>query len=552
MRRLNPFPIRQDSADVYTRDGVPLATDLYYPDTGEPLPALLLRQPYGRKIASTVVYAHPRWYAQQGYLVVIQDVRGRGDSGGEFRLFENEIQDGADTLEWVANLPQCNGAVGMYGFSYQGMTQLYSAASQSSCLKAICPAMMAWDLRRDWAYENGAFCWQLNLTWATQLALESARRRGNIGAHQALKNAFAAPSFNGAVPVQSDTLQTWAPESFYWDWIRDDPDYWSALSPQDLLPSLSIPTLQIGGWFDPHLRGNLALYQALKEGNCPQKLIIGPWGHLPWGRRTGQKDYGPEAVSPVDWWQVDWFNAHLKGQTNALSESPSLHLFEMGSNRWLNLEDFPQCRQTWFFSGNGLAAIQGGDLTPKLGLTGADTWVHDPGRPVPALGGHASFPSGAWERGSLDSRSDVLTYTSAPLTEPLRLCGASQVRLWLESDCPSFDLSAVLSEVTPQGEVWPLAQSYGTFAGEPGALQEIILNLQAVCAQIPPGNALRLSLSGAAFPAYPVNPGTGEKPTESRLIDQKVITLTLHSGKSYPTALVLPLLDLATAYTDLG
>ncbi|MBJ7901603.1 MAG: CocE/NonD family hydrolase [Cyanobacteria bacterium RI_101] len=538
-----PLPIRQDSVYFYTRDSVRLDADLYYPDTEEPLPALLMRQPYGRKIASTVVYAHPRWYAQQGYLVAIQDVRGRGTSEGEFRLFEAEIEDGADTLEWLANLPQCNGVVGMYGFSYQGMTQLYSAVSPSPYLKALCPAMMAWDLRRDWAYENDAFCWQSNLTWALQLEMETARRRGDVEAYQALKEAFAAPGFNDPVPVQSEVLKTWAPESFYWDWLRDDGDYWRALSPCHLLPSLSLPTLQIGGWFDPHLRGNLALYQALKERNCPQKLIIGPWGHLPWGRRGGQKDYGPDAVSPVDQWQIDWFNAHLKGQTSAFSESPPLRLFEMGPNQWLNLEDFPEGRRTWFLSAQGLAAIRGGDLRPEPGLTSADTWVHDPTRPLPALGGHGAIPGGAWERGHLDSRTDILTYTSAPLTAPLRLCGAPQVFLWVESDGPSFDLSVILAEVSPQGAVWPLAQTYGVFEGKPGVPKEITLTLQAVCAQLSPGSALRLSLGGAAFPAYPVNPGTGDNPRESPAIERRVLTFALYSGEDYPATLVLPSLD---------
>ncbi|RMD72145.1 MAG: CocE/NonD family hydrolase, partial [Cyanobacteria bacterium J149] len=129
-----------------TRNGIKLVSDIYRPNTSEKLPVLLMRQPYGRAIASTVVYAHPRWYANHGYIVVIQDVRGRGDSEGEFRLFESEIEDGYDTLDWIANLEGSNGNVGMYGFSYQGMTQLYCAISQHPALKTICPAMIGYDL----------------------------------------------------------------------------------------------------------------------------------------------------------------------------------------------------------------------------------------------------------------------------------------------------------------------------------------------------------------------------------------------------------------------
>ncbi|HSM82762.1 MAG TPA: CocE/NonD family hydrolase, partial [Nodosilinea sp.] len=134
---------------------IDLVADVYYPVGAGPFPVLLMRQPYGRAIASTVVYAHPRWYASHGYIVVIQDVRGRGSSGGEFDLFRHEAADGLATVQWAAQLPQSSGAVGMYGFSYQGMTQLYAAAQQPPALKALAPAMVGYDLYADWAYENG-------------------------------------------------------------------------------------------------------------------------------------------------------------------------------------------------------------------------------------------------------------------------------------------------------------------------------------------------------------------------------------------------------------
>ncbi|MFM7441442.1 MAG: CocE/NonD family hydrolase, partial [Snowella sp.] len=136
---------------MYAGDGVRLDADIYRPQSSEKFPVLLMRQPYGRKIASTVVYAHPQWYASQGYIVVIQDVRGRGTSQGEFALFAKEIEDGFDTLTWAAELSGSTGEVGMYGFSYQGMTQLYAAATKHSALKVICPSMIAYDLYHDWA-----------------------------------------------------------------------------------------------------------------------------------------------------------------------------------------------------------------------------------------------------------------------------------------------------------------------------------------------------------------------------------------------------------------
>jgi putative CocE/NonD family hydrolase len=138
-----------------TRDGIRLDADVYRPAGEGPFPVLLMRQPYGRKIASTVVYAHPSWYAAHGYIVAIQDVRGAGTSEGIFKLFENERADGADALAWAASLEGSNGRVGMYGFSYQAATQLLALAGalESSGPKpaALCPAMIGWDVFSDWA-----------------------------------------------------------------------------------------------------------------------------------------------------------------------------------------------------------------------------------------------------------------------------------------------------------------------------------------------------------------------------------------------------------------
>lgn len=150
------LPVRpRETVSMFTRDGIQLDADVYRPQGEGSYPVLLMRQPYGRAIASTVVYAHPRWYAAQGYIVVIQDVRGRGTSKGSFYPFRHEVEDGFDAVNWAAALPGSNGVVGMYGFSYQGMTQLYAASTRPSALKAICPAMLPYDLYADAAYPGG-------------------------------------------------------------------------------------------------------------------------------------------------------------------------------------------------------------------------------------------------------------------------------------------------------------------------------------------------------------------------------------------------------------
>ena len=159
-------------------DGAVLVSDHYYPAGQGPWPTLLMRQPYGRDIASTVVYAHPVWFARQGYHVAIQDVRGRGGSRGDFYPFRHEARDGAETIAWLRVHPACNGRIGMYGFSYQGATQLLAAAEQPEGLQCIAPHMTATDLYHGWFYHHGALRLSSTLGWGIQMLREDARRKG--------------------------------------------------------------------------------------------------------------------------------------------------------------------------------------------------------------------------------------------------------------------------------------------------------------------------------------------------------------------------------------
>ncbi len=183
------------------------------------------------------------------------------------------------------------------------------------------------------------------------------------------------------------------------------------------------------------------------------------------------------------------------------------------------------------------------DLLPEAETTTeftntTDILVHDPWRPVPAWGGHSSFPGGSRDRSSLDCRSDILTYTSAPLEEDLHIAGEVTVELYCEADSSSFDLSAILSEVHPDGKVLNFTQGY--IRNQKQVVKSsITIPLQATCMKVSQGNSLRLSISAACFPAYPVNPGTGQLPQETRLIDAQIITVLLHSGADYPSQLKL-------------
>ncbi|HEY8507117.1 MAG TPA: CocE/NonD family hydrolase [Steroidobacteraceae bacterium] len=528
-----------------TRDGVRLDADIYRPDTGGSYPVLLMRQPYGRRIASTVTYAHPSWYAAQGYIVVIQDVRGRGSSEGEFRPFVHEREDGFDSVQWAAALPGSNGRVGMYGFSYQGMTQLYAAAAKPPALKTICPAMIGYDIDRDWAYEGGAFRLQANLAWAVQVEAETARREGDERRFAALSRAGKALQMTDTTPAMPTSLAPFLAQSFYREWLdrEQDAGYWRELSPRSHLAETDLPALHIGGWYDSFLTGTIACYLDF-SARCrsPQQLVIGPWAHLPWGRRVGDLDLGPDASSPIDRLQVAWFDHVLKKEAPAES---GVSLFELGSNRWRSFDQWPQGTPFPLYLGStGIAAIRSDDgrlVSEPATTTTADTFVHDPWRPAPSVGGHAGFGAGPVERSSVDERSDVLVYTTAPFESPRTFAGNVEAHIWCDADAPSFDLSLVLSEVRADGRVYCITQGYLRVRAGDG-VQCHKVEMRAMCACIPAGHALRLSVSAACFPAYDVNPGAGTPVAQARLIEQKVITVRVLSGRAHPSHVRLPLI----------
>nr|MDJ0649082.1 CocE/NonD family hydrolase [Xenococcaceae cyanobacterium MO_188.B19] len=446
----------------------------------------------------------------------------------------------------------------MYGFSYQGMTQLYTALHQHPSLVAIAPAMVGYDLYSDWAYENKAFCLQANLGWAIQLAAETARLRGEESAYQKLYSASRNLPLSDKIPANPDIMQELAADSFYHHWLNNPlpGEYWEKLSPKNLLQDVDIPMLHIGGWFDPYLRGTLNLYRAMKaKSSHPQHLIVAPWAHLPWGRKLGNIDYGIDAQNPIDEIQLRWFDHFLKDKDTGILEENSVSWFEMGSNQWRYFDDISQNHETiYYLTSDGLANIREDSgmlweyleetetlsdqelLTTNLeGIELAnttDTIVHDPWRPVPALGGHSSFPGGSFDRSSLDCRSDILTYTSAPLETDLHIAGKVIVEVYCTADTPSFDLCAILSVVYSDSKVVNFTQGY---LRVDSLTTPLTIPLQETCIKIAQDNCLRLSLSGACFPAYPVNPGTGKLPHETHLIDAQIITLTLKSGADYPS-----------------
>jgi uncharacterized protein len=537
--------VARETASMTTRDGVRLDADIYRPSLPGPLPVLLMRQPYGRAIASTVAYSHPVWYARQGYIVVVQDVRGRGTSGGEFSPFEAEADDGRQAVEWAAAIQGSSGKVGMYGCSYQGATQLFAASGRPAPLAAICPAAAAYDVFQDFAYEGGALRLAGGIGWALQLAVEGARRAADADAHQALLAAARALPLNDPIPALPRVLQKYRRYSHFADWTAhcEQGPYWDRLSPRSHIARIDVPALHIGGWYDYLLGGTLSAFREMAS-RCasPQRLIIGPWTHFPWSRKAGPRDFGPGAVNDIDVQQIRWFDHWLKGRENGVAGEPAVRLFEMGAGAWRTFERWPAAETSgWYLTSRGRAAIdpEDGSLGSSPASRDEDAIVHDPWRPVPALGGHVALPGGPAERSEIDARGDVLTYTSAPLQQDLRLAGDVALELWCASDRASFDVSAVLSQVHSDGRVLSITQGHRRVA-KGAATTPLSVSLRATCCRIPRGERLRLSIAGASFPAFDVNPGSGVAPAQARLIDQLHTTLFVQHGAGAPSRLVLP------------
>ena len=512
-------------------------------------PVLLMRQPYGRRIASTVIYAHPSWYAANGYIVVIQDVRGRGTSEGQFRIFADDVSDGGETIAWAARLPQSTGRVGMYGFSYQGHTQFLALASGRPELEALCPGMATWDVRTDWAYESGAFCFANNVYWGIQMAAEQARLAGDEKAFEALYGASRALPLHSPRPCWPDVLETFGRYSHYRDWLAspEPGPYWRSIAVSAALEgrTMDVPMLHFGGWYDFMLRGTLRAYrEAGKRSSKPQRLIVGPWTHMPWGRRVGAADFGPEAFGFIDQLQIAWFDRFLKDVDNGVDQAPAVRLFDLVAKTWRDFDHWPELpRRAFYTRSDGLAASSESGLLDETPAahSRADAIVHDPWRPTPSHGGHVSDPGGMQERSEIDNRRDVVTYTTRPFPAPLTLAGDVELTLWARADQPSFDVSAVLSRVAPDGRVFNLTQGHCRLDAPSAAPMRV--GMRALCASLGAGDALRLSLAGASFPAFAVNPGSGVPPAEARTIDNRIITLFFESGGATPTHLDLPILS---------
>jgi putative CocE/NonD family hydrolase len=526
------------------KDGTRLDADVYRPAAPGPYPVLLQRQAYSRRIACSICYAHPAWYASHGYIVVVQDVRGRGTSEGTFRPGETEVEDGAEAVEWAARLDGANGDVGMYGFSYQAYNQLLAAAGDCPSLKALAPAMGPWNPAH-WAYENGALQMKHMIGWGIQITAEAARRAGDDDAFSALQAAGSNLPFNGPVAAMPQLLHKYRHYSHVMDWLETPADspYWDSISPVahvDAIRARRLPMLFVGGWFDPFLPATVESFRALAASSEDTRLIVGPWIHFPWTRKVGAIDFGPEAQRNVDVDHIQFFDHVLKGLPSRAARE-RIELFDMGLRTWRKYRDFPANTQALFLGGTGRTSMdpQDGTLGPRQSPEDdIEHIVHDPWRPAPTVGGYYGTPTGPIDRRVADERGDVLTFTTDAVEDAIEVVGEPEVVLELSCDRPSFDLSCILSLVTSDEKVFQISSGYAHYrVARPGQNR---LKLAATCVTLQKGDRLRLSVAGADYPAYPVNPGTGEDPVSTPKTHAVVTTISVRHGPSRPSILRLP------------
>jgi putative CocE/NonD family hydrolase len=574
----------QKNIAVPMRDGVSLATDVYRPAGGGPWPALIARLPYSKELLATLVLLmpDPLRLAQAGYAVVIQDCRGCYCSEGQPTPFVYEADDGTDTIVWAAAQPWSSGAVGMVGGSYLGVVQWLAAAEGPPALRAIAPYITSDQLYAPWTYQGGAFQLGFCLFWALgsfaipelhrRLATRAAtmaevgaamRALGNITALWERLPLLAAPELDSAAP-------------FYRDWLShpcDDP-YWQALAVGPLLEQIRIPTLNIGGWYDPFLAGTLSSYQGMRNrGGSPEArrphLIVGPWSHGVWHGVFPERDFGLLASTDafdLTGAQLRWFDTWLKGEEHGLDDEPPVKLFVMGADQWREEEDWPlpdtQYRKLYLrgggrantLHGDGALAWEPPDDEPP------DYYAYDPHNPTPTCGGATLLPgalaavnAGPRDQRGVEARADVLVYTTPPLAHDLEVTGPIHLVLFASSSARDTDFTGKLVDVFPDGRALLLTDGilrarYRRSCTqpeplEPGKVYALPIDLVATANVFRAGHRIRLEVSSSNFPRFDRNTNTGgciAQEAEADLVDA---TNRVFHDQSRPSHLILPIID---------
>ncbi len=566
-----PDVVVERDVPSHMRDGTLLYCDIYRPNGEGPWPVLLMRHPYDKTQAENLSYAHPSWYARYGYMVVVQDCRGRWMSEGEWYPFKYEEQDSYDTVVWAARLIGSNGHVAMYGFSYAGATQLWAALQRPPGLAAIMPALTGSDYYDGWTYRGGALQHAFTQSWSVFLAQDTAHRRQDYELEGSIAGAFGNAWDNYWIPPQYyPFIRQEGLAPYYYDWLTHDryDEYWKQWSIRTRYEQIEVPALHIGGWYDVFLEGTIENFKGIQaraasaRARQDQKLVIGPWFHMPWHQKVGGHDFGDEARNCVDALQVLWLDQHLRGERNQLDGEPSVALFIMGENKWRFENEWPLERaQTtrFFLHSKGRANSLNGNgwldqATPSDELP--DIFTYDPRNPVLSIGGHSCCvdtltPMGAFDQRSQEYRNDVLIYTTDALAADTEVTGVVEVLLYAASTAVDTDFTAKLVDVCPCGDAINLAEGIirARFREspehptpiEPNRVYEYRILVGSTANVFKAGHRIRLEISSSNFPTFDRNSNSGKRLAEAGPADWFVATQTVFHDDRYPSHIVLPI-----------
>ncbi len=570
---------------VPMRDGVLLATDAWIPGDGRAGPVLLVRLPYGKDMMTlyaNALFPNVFTLVEAGYAVVYQDCRGTHRSGGEFVPMVNEPRDGADTLAWLLEQPWCDGNIGSYGSSYLGWVQ-WASASASDLLKAIAPSLTTTDYYcAPWYSEGGALSLHAVQTWTTGMATVDAQRAAGAGSgsgdQQALNDlmrmlADADPHL-AALPVRARPLleNRWP----WWTEVLAHPardEFWQGLSVADRFENIAVPALNIGGWFDIFVGNTARTFTELRrrggsaDAREGQRLIIGPWDHWNTTGIYPDRKFGMPAdalFEDLTGVHQRFFDRWLRGRADAVAGDAPVRIFVMGIDRWRDEPDWPLPDTSYaeyhlHSSGRANTADGDGELRREVpDDERADTYLYDPLRPVPTLGGRLMAPSTANAAGPVDqrraeSREDVLCYTTPVLDHPVEVTGHVSLTLFVCSSAPDTDFTGKLVDVFPDGRAIFLTDGilrarYRNSLAEPRLLApdqvyEVTVDLSVTSNVFLPGHRIRLEVSSSNFPRFDRNTNTGASIAEDGERDVRVAVNRVWHGPGHPSRLVLPVID---------
>jgi putative CocE/NonD family hydrolase len=548
-------------------DGVRLSADVYLPtDTKGPFPTILYRTPYSNQMEYLIERAN--FFAQHGYAVVCQDVRGRYDSQGEFTRWTSEFEDGHETVEWVGAQPWCDGNVGMDGPSYLGYVQWQAAIGGSRFLMCIVPQLRGGDRHESPHYQGGAFQLALNATWAFRT---DARTMQEIDGYDWERLLYTLPVRDIPAAAGRDVPD-------FVNWV-DNPDFgphWTERNVLHRLDVVKVPALHIGGWYDLYPAATLNLFNGMRErggsaeARANQRVIIGPWIHAASTlTHAGDVDFGKDSVLDLPEIELAWFDHWLKGMDNGADREAPLKLFLTGSGEWRDERKWPLARTQFtpfYLRSDGNANSAAGDgalsITKPSGANTSgepsDAYTYDPQFPVPTRGGGNCcdpqlVPWGAFDQREVEARSDVLVYSTEILESDVEVTGPVVLKLFASTDGRDTDFTAKLVDVFPDGRAINLTD--GILRGRyrkgtdeqvlltPGTAYEFEIDMWVTANVFKAGHRIRLEVSSSNFPRFDRNPNTGNpfgQDTELRTAHQ-----TVFHDADRPSHLLMPVIPVS-------